>query len=93
MEATDRTSGEPEPDVLAGAWRALAHRAAVAGGAAAAIVSLWHHVPLSSVALRGGLAWGVILVTTRLGWAAVSRALELEARRRLREAEADETNA
>lgn len=101
MAATDRPSGDPstgsvrkQGPALAAAWRALAHRAAVAGGCAAAIVSLWHHVPLSTVALRGGAAWFTVLVTARLGWLALSRALTLEARREGREAssQADQGN-
>ncbi len=81
MGATDRTEVDPSGGrVLEAAWRALAHRTAVAGGCAAAIVSLQNHVPLSTVALRGGATWFVVLVTARLGWFAVVRALAIEAR-------------
>ena len=80
MDATDRTDVEPSGGhILEAAWRALSHRAAVAGGCAAAIVSLDKHVPLSTVALRGGATWLVVLVTARLGWLAVVRALAIEA--------------
>ena len=77
----DPAAEGPRAQVLAAAWRGLSHRAAVAGGCASAIVSLNNHVPLSTVALRGGLAWMAILVTCRLGWMALAQALRLEARR------------
>jgi len=87
MATTDRSGGGSlAGSPLSAAWRALAHRSAVAGGCAAAIVSLWHHVPVSTAALRGGAAWLAVLVTARLGWLALARALALEARRREREA-------
>lgn len=88
-EPTPATPHEAEPPgpALQAAWRALAHRASVAGGAGVAVVSLWNHVPLGTVALRGGATWCAVLVTARLGWMAMARALELEARRRDRERE------
>ncbi|MFT5291101.1 MAG: hypothetical protein ACI8PQ_001698 [Planctomycetota bacterium] len=89
MDATDRTDVDsPRGRVLEAAWRALSHRTAVAGACAAAIVSLQNHVPLSTAALRGGATWFVVLVTARLGWFALVRALAIEARRDEQEGDA-----
>jgi hypothetical protein len=51
---------------LAVAWLALGRRAAVAGGALAALVSLWFHTPVWVASLRGALAWLVLRVLVRL---------------------------
>jgi len=52
---------------LSTAWRSLGTRAAVTGGSLAALISLFHHVPVSTAALRGGAAWIALLVGTRIG--------------------------
>lgn len=62
------------------AWRAMGHRAAVAAGALAALISLIHHVPVSVASLRGGLAWLAVLVVAKLGLVAFERACSLERR-------------
>ncbi len=59
----------PNEASLRGAWRSLGQRIAVAGGCFVALLSLFHHVPASTAALRGGAAWlGVILLTRFSGF-------------------------
>lgn len=60
------------------AWSALGSRIAVAAGASSALVSLLHDVPPHVAAVRGAAAWAVLLAITRLGLAALSRAIELD---------------
>jgi hypothetical protein len=73
---SDRSSGEVS---LQTTWRSLAHRAAVAGGCLAALISLFHHVPVSTASLRGATAYAVVLLVARLGLFALERALEFDA--------------
>lgn len=51
---------------LAAAWLAFGRRAAVAGGALAALVSLFFDTPVWVASLRGALAWIAIRVLVRL---------------------------
>ena len=55
----------PDGASLRGAWRSLGQRVAVAGGSFVALLSLFHHVPASTAALRGAAAWFGVLVLTR----------------------------
>jgi hypothetical protein len=51
---------------LSAAWLALGRRAAVAGGALAALVSLYFDTPVWVASLRGALAWVALRVLVRL---------------------------
>lgn len=51
---------------LPAAWLAFGRRAAVAGGALAALVSLFFDAPVWVASLRGALAWLVLRVLVRL---------------------------
>lgn len=55
---------------LSASWLALGRRAAVAGGALAALVSLWFHTPVWVASLRGAAAWLVLRVLVRVTAAA-----------------------
>ncbi len=81
---SDRSSGEVS---LQATWRSLAHRAAVAGGCLAALISLFHHVPVSTASLRGAAAYAVVLLVARLGLYALEHALALEARQEAQDEE------
>ena len=71
----DKGSGESS---LQSSWRAITRRLAVAAGSLAALLSLLHHVPVSVASLRGGAAWLLVLVLSRLGWFALDRALDFD---------------
>ncbi len=59
----------PSEAAVRAEWRSFGSRIAVAGGCFIALVSLFHHVPASTAALRGALAWGGVLALTRFsGW-------------------------
>ncbi len=60
---------------LRSAWRSLGHRVAVAGGCLVALVSLFHHVPLSTASLRGGAAYLAARLIARWGLLALEQAL------------------
>jgi hypothetical protein len=51
---------------LAAAWLAVGRRLAVAGGALAALLSLFFDTPVWVASLRGALAWVAILALVRL---------------------------
>ncbi len=51
---------------LAAAWLALGRRLAVAGGALAALLSLFFDTPVWVASLRGALAWLAITAVVRL---------------------------
>jgi hypothetical protein len=51
---------------LALAWLAFGRRAAVAGGALAALVSLFFDAPVWVASLRGALVWVAVRVLVRL---------------------------
>ena len=72
----DRGSGEVP---LVSAWRSLGRRVSVAGGSFVALLSLFHHVPVSTAALRGGGTWIALLLATRLGCFALEHALRMDA--------------
>ena len=63
MASVDSTTALP----VGPAWTAFVHRAAVTAGCLAALVALLGHVPAHVASLRGGLAWGAVLVVGRLG--------------------------
>ena len=62
------------------AWRSMGHRAAVAAGALAALISLFHHVPVSIASLRGAGAYIAVLLVAKYGLVAFERARALEQR-------------
>lgn len=72
---SDKGYGGPD---LRPTWRSLAHRVAVAGGSLVALISLFHHVPVSVAALRGAIAYVAVLAVSRLGWVALERALSID---------------
>ncbi|MCC7011045.1 MAG: hypothetical protein IT454_00670 [Planctomycetes bacterium] len=51
---------------LSAAWLALGRRLAAAGGALAALVSLFFEAPVWVASLRGALAWIAVRVLVRL---------------------------
>jgi len=51
---------------LSAAWLAFGRRAAVVGGALAALVSLFFHTPVWVASLRGAAAWLALRVLVRL---------------------------
>ena len=59
-------------------WRPLSHRFAVATGSFVALVSLFHHVPISTAALRGAGAFVAMLIVARLGLLAMEKTVELD---------------
>lgn len=67
--------------------RSLGHRIAVAGGSLVALLSLFHHVRVSTAALRGGSTYLALLLVARLGFAALVQARALDAKAK---AEAEE---
>lgn len=83
----DRSSGEVP---LVSAWRSLGRRVSVAGGSFVALVSLFHHVPASTAALRGGGTWIALLLATRLGCFALGHAHRQDA---VEEERGEETGA
>ena len=60
-------------------WRALGRRTAVAAGCFVALVSLFHHVPVSVASVRGGAAYFAVLLVAKLGWLALEKALSADA--------------
>lgn len=70
---------------LSTAWRSLGSRLAVSGGCLAALISLLHHVPVSTAAVRAGLTWLALLAVTRVGAAALRFAERFDALERERE--------
>ena len=71
----DRNLGEV---ALGNAWRSFGHRVAVLGGSLVALLSLFHHVPASTAALRGGAAWFAVLLLTRVGAFALRHAYRFD---------------
>ena len=72
----DRSTAELR---LTSAWRSLGTRVAVAGGSGMALLSLFHHVPPSTAALRGGATWLALLLVTRAGAFALRSAHRMDA--------------
>lgn len=60
--------------------RPLLRRAAVAAGCFAGLISLFHHVPVSIAALRGGAALLGVLLVGKVGLAALERSLAADRR-------------
>ena len=60
------------------AWRPLSHRFAVATGSFVSLVSLFHHVPVSTASLRGAGAFVATLFVARLGLLAMEKTVELD---------------
>ncbi len=83
---SDKSDGEIQ---LRHAWRSLSHRLAVAGGSFVALLSLFHHVPVSVAAMRGAAGYFALLIVSKLGLAALSWALQLDSRARAREEESN----
>jgi hypothetical protein len=79
---SDKPSGEP---YRAASALPLVRRTAVAAGCFAGLVSLFHHVPVSIAALRGGAAFLAVLLVGRLGLAALARSLAADGRAEGRE--------
>jgi len=75
MGSVDKAAGEA---FLASAWGSLGHRVAVTGGSFVALLSLFHHVPPSTAALRGAGTWFALLVVARLGGFALRHAFRLD---------------
>ncbi len=71
----DRATGEA---ALRNAWRSFAHRLAVVGGCFVALLSLFHHVPASTAALRGGVAWLAVQALARVGAVALRMAYRFD---------------
>ena len=69
----------PDASALSAAWRSLGQRIAVAGGCFVALLSLFHHVPTSTAALRGGIAWIGVLALTRFSGFVLKQALRFDA--------------
>ena len=65
---------------LRAAWRSLGQRIAVAGGSFVALLSLFHHVPASTAALRGGAAWLGVILLTRFSGFVLAHAYRLDTR-------------
>ncbi len=57
------------------AWRPFERRVAVAAGCLVALISLFHHVPVSVASLRGGLAFASVLAVMKLGLFALEKSL------------------
>ena len=72
---SDRASGEAS---FREAWRSFGHRIAVIGGSFVALLSLFHHVPVSTAALRGGATWLAVLIVARLGSVALERSVAFD---------------
>lgn len=60
------------------AWIALAHRAAVAGGSAVGLLSLFAHTRVHVACLRGFAAFLAVRLVAKLGLWALERALPSE---------------
>ena len=65
-------------DSLREICRSLGHRAAVVGGCLVGLMALLHHTRVSTAALRGGLTYLAVLLVARWGFAALSRAAEMD---------------
>ncbi len=59
-------------------WRSFTGRLAVAGGSFVGLLSLFHHVPASTAAVRGAATYFALLVVARLGGAALGRSAALD---------------
>ena len=59
------------------AWQSLGHRLAVAGGCLIGLISLFHHVPVSTASLRGAALYIAIRLIAKVGLFALERALDL----------------
>ena len=64
----------PDGVPLHHAWRAFAARLAVAAASFVALLSLFHHVPASTAALRGAVTFCALRLAARLALAALERA-------------------
>ena len=73
----DRAVDKP---VIESTWRALGGRIAVSAASLAALVSLWCDAPAHVAVLRGAAAWALVLLLSRLGLAALCRAIDLDQR-------------
>ena len=73
-------SDKPSGEFSAAFARPLVRRAAVASGCLAGLISLFHHVPVSIAALRGGAAFLGVLLVGRVGLAALERSLAADRR-------------
>ena len=73
-------SDKPSGEISAAFARPLMRRAAVASGCFAGLISLFHHVPVSIAALRGGAAFLGVLLVGKLGLAALERSLAADRR-------------
>jgi len=73
---SDKPSGAIHP----AAARPLLRRTAVAAGCFAGLISLFHHVPVSIAALRGGAAFLGVLFVGKVGLAALERSLAADRR-------------
>ncbi|MCZ6597403.1 MAG: hypothetical protein O7B99_07190 [Planctomycetota bacterium] len=60
-------------------WRALGRRTAVFAGCLVALISLFHHVPVSVASVRGGVAYFAVLLVAKLGGFALEKALAADA--------------
>ena len=72
---TDKRSDEV---ALRHTWRPLSHRFAVATGSFVALVSLFHHVPVTTASLRGAGTYMAILLVARLGLMAMQKTVEFD---------------
>ncbi len=62
---------------LRAAWHSLGHCLAVAGGSLIGLISLFHHVPVSTASLRGGALYLAIRLISKAGLAALELAISL----------------
>ncbi len=74
----DRSGGEVS---LGDAWRFLSHRLAVAAGSLVALISLFHHVPVSTASMRGAAAFLAVLLLAKLGLFALERSIAFDSAR------------
>jgi len=75
---SDRADGA-DP-VLRDAWRSATARLAVSAGSLTALVSLFHHVPVSVASLRGAVAYLAVRVVAHAGFLALRLAVAAERR-------------
>ncbi len=72
---SDRSSDEFR---LRSAWRSTSGRFAVTAGSFVALLSLFHHIPVSIASLRGGIAYIAVLAVGRFGGFALERAVAFD---------------
>jgi hypothetical protein len=60
------------------AWRVFATRLAVAAASFVALLSLFHHVPASTAALRGAATFIALRIAARIALAALQRSEALD---------------